>query len=441
MTSSPRGGAGGLRRALRIAAWNLPVAVAGLALAAGAAEIWLRLVWPFAHSERPTVFVPGVGHTIRPGAEVRHTNLLEFWTAQRANGLGFLDREPIDPRRAAESCHVAMIGDSFVEAKEVPIADKFHVRLEELAARTLPGLDVTTSAWGVQSTGTIAQLPLYDVYARRLKPKILVLVVYGNDFRDNTPLHLAYRKGWDPDRHPFFTAVQAENGEMTLRPPNEDDTARARFLARPFPSPPEPWLRRTVRNAGKDSWLAAWVWRRGILPRVPPDGQWIRQKELWLETLGRRPDYAWILPPRGSVEERVMAAAPPADAHAAPPARVRKYLSDFTAFGIDLFEERADRDEAMLVILWVPVLDPVHPWAGGALSAMARERGVPLIDLHDWIARQGADVRESRFAHDVHWNAAGHRWAAEALLEWLTRNRHACGAGGGGAVEETPARR
>ena len=51
--------------------------------------------------------------------------------------------------RAAASCHITMIGDSYVEALQVPIADKFHVRLEDLAARELRHLDVTTSAFGV----------------------------------------------------------------------------------------------------------------------------------------------------------------------------------------------------------------------------------------------------------------------------------------------------
>ena len=51
--------------------------------------------------------------------------------------------------RAAASCHIAMIGDSYVEARQVPIADKFHVRLEELAARELRHLDITTSAFGI----------------------------------------------------------------------------------------------------------------------------------------------------------------------------------------------------------------------------------------------------------------------------------------------------
>ena len=403
----------------------------------------MRLIWPFAHSERPTAFVPGVGPLVRPGAEVRWTYLREFWTVQRANSLGFLDREPIASRRAAESCHIAMIGDSFVEALEVPIADKFHVRLEELAARTLPSLDVTTQAWGIRATGTINQLPFYGAYARRMKPKILVLVVYGNDFYDNTPLHWAYRKGHDPDRHPFLTAVQAENGAMTLRPPSADGAEKTQRLAKRFPKPPDPWSTRVVRRASPNSFLAAYAQSRYALPRARlPADHWSRQRELWIEALRQRPDYAWILPPRGSAEEkewRSFDRFPNLPTHLP---RVRKYLFDFTAFGIDRFKERALSDGAALVILSVPSMRTNSPdWAVEALEAMARERSIPLVDLHGYIARQGGDVRESRFTRDFHWNAAGHLWAAEALLEWLARNRDACGGGDGRAIDETPARR
>ena len=423
------------RGALRVVGWSIPIAIAGLAVIGGAAELSLRLAWPFTETARPTAFVPGVGVLIPPGAEVRHTNLRDFWTVQRANSLGFLDREPIDPKRAAESCHIATIGDSFVEAPEVPIADKFHVRLEELAARTLPGLDVTTSAWGVRKTGTIAQLPLYDVYARRMKPKILALVFYRNDFRDNTPLYKAYHQGADPDFRPFATAVQSESGAITLRPPID---ARENLLAKPLPRPPDPWPTRTVQNARRDSYLAAWVWRQGLLPRARlPADHWIRQRELWMENLRQRPDYAWILPLRGSAEEKTWRnPAQWVTPHDSP--RLRKYIHAFTAFGIDQLKARADRDGAALLILTAGRrLVPERYWPIEALEALGRERGVPTIDLRDYIARKGRDVRESHFAHDRHWNATGHRWAAEALLEWLARNRHACG---GGAIDERPAR-
>ena len=184
-----------IRRVLRVVAYNVLFTLAGLTLIALAGEVYLRgkvylqlkrLTMPFYTSKYPLHFVPKVGLMLKPNAEVLRTNRRDFWTIQRTNSLGFLDREPINSDHAAESCHIAMIGDSFVQAREVPIADKFHVRLEERAARQLPHLDITTSAFGLGGTGQINQLPYYDEFVRHLSPKLVVLVFVRNDFRNNS---------------------------------------------------------------------------------------------------------------------------------------------------------------------------------------------------------------------------------------------------------------
>ena len=149
-------------RVLRLLGWNVLLLTTGLALIAAAGEAWLRLTIPFMHRSHSPSFVPGVGVLYEPGSEVRSTNRSDFWTVSRANHWGFLDRPPPSPERAAAGCHVTLIGDSFVEARQVPIADKVQVRLEDLARRRLPHLDVTTSAFGVSGTGQVNQLPFYD---------------------------------------------------------------------------------------------------------------------------------------------------------------------------------------------------------------------------------------------------------------------------------------
>ena len=47
----------------------------------------------------------------------------------------------------------------------------FRVRLEALATRELPDLDIATSAFGFGGSGLIVQLPFYDEHARRLRPE------------------------------------------------------------------------------------------------------------------------------------------------------------------------------------------------------------------------------------------------------------------------------
>ena len=127
-------------------------------------------------SSVPHAFVPGVGFMGEPGAVVRWTNRRDFWQVSRFNRHGFLDREPPVKEPAAGARHVTVIGDSFVEAKQVPIADKLHVRLEVLAAQRLSRLNVTASAFGRIATGQLAQLAWYDEFARKRSPKLIVLV-------------------------------------------------------------------------------------------------------------------------------------------------------------------------------------------------------------------------------------------------------------------------
>lgn len=211
-----------IRFALRLVGWNVLLIVAGMGLIGLIGEAWLRLTTPFFATHFPKQFVPNVGVLGKPNTKMRWTNNRDFWTVSQTNSLGFVDREPLSPERAATSCHVTVIGDSFVEATEVPIADKFHVRLEALAARELPHLDVTTSALGRSATGQISQLAYYNEYARRLYPKVVVLVAVPNDFQENRPIFHTVYKGYNQEKRPYVSALRDENGKIRLVPPHPD---------------------------------------------------------------------------------------------------------------------------------------------------------------------------------------------------------------------------
>ena len=241
-----------IRRALRLLGWNALFLAGALALTAALGETYFRVTMPFRNSHVPSHFVPKVGIVRKPNSEIRHTNGVDFWTVSRTNSLGFLDREPVSPERAAAGCHVAIIGDSYVEAMEVPISDKFPVRLEELASRELPNLDITTSAFGLTNTGQINQLPFYDEYARHLRPKLLVLVYVANDFLDNFPILTALEKGYDPERIPWASAERRADGMLALRPPHPDYGAHRL----PLPHPP---AHAALKPAARISYFAKWV--------------------------------------------------------------------------------------------------------------------------------------------------------------------------------------
>ena len=365
----------------------------------------------FYKNRYPSHFVPKVGLMLKPNAEMRWTNHRDFWTIQRTNSLGFLDREPIRSERAAESCHIAAIGDSFVEAREVPIADKFHIRLEERAARQLPYLDITTSAFGRRGTGQINQLPYYDEFARHLSPKLIVLVFVRNDFWNNSPILSALQWGYHPDRQPYVTATRDENGTMKLRPPYPD---WQRFKL------PQFHYRRVIQYLHWSFFVRGLHYNISTMFPSLHDSQMIARVKFF----SGHPAYeslfnGWQQPEAWGDIERQFNKKPLLPAF-------EKELA-FTAFALDQFKERTERDKTSLVILASYTMGTRGHAPFGHMSALAEVRNIPVIDQYDYIRHQGANPeRDARWANDGHWNEQGHQWAAEALLEYLKENPEIC---------------
>ena len=252
------------------------------------------------------------------------------------NSLGFLDREPVSAERAAVGCHIAFIGDSYTEAREVSIADKFHVRLEEMAARELPHLDITTQAYGITGTGQINQLPFYDEYARRLSPKLVALVFYSNDFRDNSIALQSVHFGMDPDRMRHMTAQKDTNGTLKLRPPAPEFQ---RFL---LPRLPNAWYESAWGQLVRISYFAKW-----LDTKVDLGGdKHMSQLAAWVDMIAERPCCALLLDGYSPEIRRIFSKE-----HLPP---VYQEALEYTSFGIDQFKRRADRDGAKLAILFAP---------------------------------------------------------------------------------------
>ena len=213
------------RTALRVVSLNAALLVAALSMIAVGGEAWLRLRHPFHLSHRPMEFSPGAGLVLAPNAEMRWTNMLDYWTispGRTAWDSSTANRLP--PELAQASCHVAFVGDSFVEAISVSVADKLPVRLEELAAERLPHLDVTTSAYGIRGTGQIAPVALVRQVDAASASQARRARLRGRTIIETTPglLNPAKpgRSTWSTRRR--LTAIKEDDGRITLRPPTPE---------------------------------------------------------------------------------------------------------------------------------------------------------------------------------------------------------------------------
>ena len=396
--------------------------VSGLLVIVLAGEAYFRLTKPFINSHiLPHYFVDEVGLIWEPNAELRYANWGDDnFVISRANSLGFLDREPVSAERAAAGCHIAFIGDSYVDAMQVHIADKFHVRLEDMAARELPHLDITTQAYGIPATGQVNQLPLYDEYARRLNPKLVALVFFINDFVNNSVAMQSLTYGADPDRMPFMSAQRDARGAITLRPP---DPEYERFL---LPYPPTAWYGKAWGRLTGVSRFAKWLDAKGLI-RIQARA-WHNNPQIiaaWANMIAERPCCASLLDDfQPSTRYDIPLARPFKEEHLPP---VYEDALEYTVFGIEQFKRRADRDGANLIIL--AVTDEMGTQGDpqfDRLSDMAEPLGIPVISQYAHIVSQGYDYWDGRWRHDFHWNATGHQWAAEAVLEWLKANQDVC---------------
>ena len=198
---------------------------------------------------------------------------------------------------------------------------------------------------------------------------------------------------------------------MRLHPP---DPRWMEFL---FPSN-RTWVARSLEFL-RWSEFAAWLQRK-MPPRITWSEKYTHAGKM--ETLSLRPGYEHILdnwdpqawPDRLDI---LLEDDPP---------QVFREAIEFVEFALRQFRERTDQDGGSLVILSTYTMQGSDSRYSIPLNEIAGRLGIPVINQHDYIIRQGSRTEDAGFAHEWHWSATGHRWAAEALLEYLKQNQEIC---------------
>ncbi len=140
----------------------------------------------------PYIVDQDVGYTLRPGAEGWWKK--EALTHVKINSHGFRDLEHTIAKPPG-TLRVAILGDSFAEAFQVPLEKTFwsvmEQKLQECPQAARSKIEVLN--FGVSGFSTARELILLQKHVWQYSPDVIVLLVTtGNDVRDNSRTLNAY---------------------------------------------------------------------------------------------------------------------------------------------------------------------------------------------------------------------------------------------------------
>ena len=258
----------------------------------------------------PTLYLadPERGYALLPGAETRWQR--EGSADIRINAAGLRDRDHI-PAKPPDTVRIAILGDSFAEALQVPLETTFWAVLEQaLTARDcFGGQAVEVINFGVGGYGTAQELLTLRGQVWAYDPDLVLLAFFpGNDVKNN-----AFALEQNPE-YPYFVLhdgvlIQDDRfptnkhlrfrqlfgyGSKYLRIFGVVQLVKDRLRLGGFqpPSPPaaeEVWTEFGVDNAvfqppGIDAWRSAWGVTEALLQAMHRETR-ARQVDFLLVTL------------------------------------------------------------------------------------------------------------------------------------------------------------
>lgn len=382
---------------LRRVAANLLLVVFGLIVGLALAEAAVRMLG----LGRPGFFVydRATGWALRPGASGWQREEGRAWI--QINNAGMRDRDHA-LQKPPHTLRIAVLGDSFTEAQQVPEANTFCALLQPNlgSCPALHGRAVETLNFGSDSYGTGQELMTLRTRVWRYSPDVVVLAFCtGNDVRNDSAV-------LEGDKcQPFFNL---EDGELI---PTGDFSNSAVFRAQcaaRFDSQGSALL--NLLGDVRSRLRARYRMRRAAATAPHAVGS-----ELGLDDTTYSPPAtsqwrdAWAV-----AEQEVVEINREVKSHGA------RFLLVTLSNGIQVYPDPAVRAAYMQRM---GVADLFYPEQ--RLAALGRREGFEVLNLAPTM-QQYAD-RTHTFLHGFsntkmgfgHWNEAGHRLAAELIAQRL----------------------
>lgn len=340
----------------------------------------------------------------------------EFSVPFRMNSRGLNDREyPL--AKPTDTTRILMLGDSFLQAVQVPMNHSMQALLEEsLADRShderRPAVEVING--GVASYGPGHEYLLYQKMGRAYHADLVLMVLcIGNDVEDESP-ELAQRTfASGLMRNRFFRVENGRPVPVTLIPrdgisPGVSGAVRkAAFPVRLHGS----LARLSKVYALVTSRLQGLQWIRARFASMGMGSPVVPLPPKYAKGTSLAPAYLEALPVVGAILREVKAEA----------------LEDGSRFGVVLVPELVQVHPDLLLRKYTGVTDPrlgcdlEKP--NRALRELLDAGDIPTLDLLPVFLEAARESDEKLyFMRDGHLSPAGHRVAARAVEEWLLEN-------------------
>ncbi len=317
----------------------------------------------------------------------------DFSVQVETNPLGFRDirrefSKPVGVKR------VALLGDSFIEATQVPF-EKTAGQVLERRLNVSPEPDLEQSKrwevlnFGISNYGVGQYLLTWEEYARHFHPDYIAIFV--------AKLHMK-RTVRGEEAGTFF---KTKNKRLSVRPTFRLDNDTL------------------IREPAKD--CDQFVKLQEYLIRTEFGGQRVRRKEKRLITV----HYAETLL---KLRSHLIKSQEPITARSS---KVQASNSSFLAVNLKIIEElgrQADGVGARLVVLDASQYFGDKEAVSIALREACTKNGLGYIPLYDDLLRANMNGISTRWAHDGHFNEAGNVILAEALHRWIAQDSSAGGS-------------